>query len=140
MRRLRIVEAMLFLIAARVAIGVLPFGWLVRLFTIEPTRRPPRDDGGRRAREDVRQAIASAARHLPGASLCFPRAVAAQAMLRRRGLPTTLYYGAAVRPGEGLVAHVWVQHEEEGIVGHEVALQYRVMARYPERGIHDRET
>lgn len=128
---------MLFVVAARVAIRTLPFRWLVRSFKIEPSHRAPYADGGRRAREDVRQAIASAARHLPGASVCFPRAVAAQAMLRRRGLATTLYYGAAVRADDGLVAHVWVEHEGEGIVGHEMASQYRVLVRYPGRGTPD---
>jgi len=55
----------------------------------------------------VRWAIAAAARHLPWKPVCFPQAVTAQWMLRRRGIPSTLYLGAD--PARGYDAHAWVR-------------------------------
>lgn len=55
----------------------------------------------------VSWAIATAARHLPWRPVCFPQAVTAQWMLRRRGIPSTLYFGAD--PARGYDAHAWVR-------------------------------
>lgn len=41
-------------------------------------------------------------------ALCLPRAIAAHAMLRRRGIPSRLCLGVA-REGHALVAHAWVE-------------------------------
>lgn len=63
--------------------------------------------------------------------VCFPRTFAAQAMLRRRGVTTTLYYGATTRADAGkLLTHVWLQDGEKGIVDHENCSQFQVLARY----------
>jgi len=62
---------------------------------------------------------------------CFSRAVAAQSMLRRRGIASTLFYGVAVFPGSGLRTHVWLQDGADGIVGHLAAKDYHPLARYP---------
>jgi hypothetical protein len=55
----------------------------------------------------IRWAIASAARHLPWRPVCLPQAITAQWMLRRRGIPSTLYLGAD--PARGYDAHAWVR-------------------------------
>lgn len=56
--------------------------------------------------------------------------MAAQAMLRRRGIGTTLYYGAMTSPEGQLQAHAWLQSEDGGVVGHEAAPAYNVLATY----------
>jgi hypothetical protein len=55
----------------------------------------------------VRWAVEVAARNLPWKPVCFPQAVAATMMLRRRHIASTLYLG--VDPGRGLDAHAWVR-------------------------------
>lgn len=55
----------------------------------------------------IRWAVAAAGRHLPWHPVCLPRAVAAHWMLRRRGIPSTLYLGAD--PARGYDAHAWVR-------------------------------
>jgi hypothetical protein len=55
----------------------------------------------------VRWAVRVAARLLPWKPLCFPQAITAQWMLRRRGIPSTLYFGT--RPGAAYEAHAWVR-------------------------------
>jgi Transglutaminase-like superfamily len=49
-------------------------------------------------------------------ALCLPRALAAQAMLRRRGIASRLCLGVA-RDGEELAAHAWVELGHDIIVG-----------------------
>lgn len=55
----------------------------------------------------VQWAIATAARYLPWKPVCLPQAVTAQWMLRRRGVPCTLYLGTD--PSSGYDAHAWVR-------------------------------
>jgi Transglutaminase-like superfamily len=49
-------------------------------------------------------------------ALCLPRALAAHAMLRRRGIASRLCLGVA-REGGDLAAHAWVEIGKEKIVG-----------------------
>jgi Transglutaminase-like superfamily len=82
-------------------------------------------------REDIRWAVEGVAERLPGKTVCFPRAIAAQAMCRSRGVSATLYYGAATFPSTGFSAHVWVLDETEGVIGHQIAGTFRILAKFP---------
>jgi hypothetical protein len=124
-------EAFCCLLLARLALEVFSFLRLTGLFS-SPLRKPelsgrPR----RRARKEVQTAIFYVWRRFPWKPNCFPRALAAQAMLRRRGVSTTLYYGAATLPERGLTGHVWVQDGPVGVVGHCPAQGFRVLWQYP---------
>jgi len=77
--------------------------------------------------------INEAAGFLPGETTCFVRAIAAQSILRRLGMGTTLYYGAATLPDSGLTAHVWLQDGTAGIIGHDMPRHYHILARYPDK-------
>ena len=137
--RRRLVEAVFFLLAARIALACLPSKWLLSWCSRRITA--PEITGPTRRREciEVRTAILCVAPHLPGKTLCFPRSIAAQTILRRRRIGTVLYYGAAVRPesrllasaDSRLLAHVWLQDEDTGVIGYRAAGQYRVLACYP---------
>jgi hypothetical protein len=131
-RRWLLIEAALWLLAARLALRVLPFRWLAKFFERPPKAPEVVGAERERLREEVRWAIHRATRQLPGKTVCFPRAITAQVMLRRRGMGTTLYYGAAKVPGQGLMTHVWVQDGNEGVIGHLMARGYHTLARYPE--------
>jgi hypothetical protein len=52
-------------------------------------------------------------------------------MLRRRGVPAVLYYGAAQDEGSGLYAHVWVRDEDIDVIGGENAYHFAVLATFP---------
>ena len=52
-------------------------------------------------------------------------------MLRRRGVPSILYYGASPDENQGLAAHVWVRDGNTDVVGCEVASRYAVLATFP---------
>ncbi len=130
-RRLLVLEAAVYMLAARVALKCFAFGRLTWFLTLRPGQPEIGGQERERTRKEVRRAIFEAARHLLGGTTCFQRAIAAQALLRRRGVGTTLYYGAATLPGHGLTTHVWVQDGDVGVVGHLVARRYHVLARYP---------
>lgn len=55
----------------------------------------------------IRWAVETTARNLPWKPVCFPQAVAATRMLRRRSIPSTLYLG--VDANRDLDAHAWVR-------------------------------
>jgi hypothetical protein len=131
-RRKLLLEACLYLMWAKLILLALPFRRLTRFFNRPCRRNSPLDGFERqRVRQDVRWAIQRAAEHLPGETACFPCGIAAQAMCRRRGISATLYYGAATLPAKGLRAHVWVLDGTEGVVGDQIANEYRIIARFP---------
>jgi hypothetical protein len=128
--QLIVLKAGLWLVTARLALRLVSFQTLEGWFG-----RPSRDSvhGAERTAicRRVQWAIAEASDLLPGETVCFPRAMAAQMMLRRRGIQTTLYYGAAKLPTRKLKAHVWLQDGTVGIVGFENAAEYHILAKYP---------
>lgn len=81
--------------------------------------------------KEISWAIDSSCKHLPLKFVCFPRAIAAHEMLRRRGILATLYFGATTLAEEGLSTHAWLQDGPNGIVGHANAKDYNVLAQYP---------
>lgn len=113
MRRIYLREAAVMLVLAQLAVRFLPsarlFAWADR-----PTRRTCRF-----AVDDVHW-IAWAVDHvgaLPRMNvLCLPRALAAHAMLRRRGIASRLCLGVARNGGE-LAAHAWIEVGEKKIIG-----------------------
>lgn len=131
-RRALVTEAALLLLAARFAVRWIPYRRLTWFF--ERRAAGPEVTGERRLRliKDIRGVIYQITGHGPDSIfVCFPRAIAAQAMLRRRGVSTTLYYGAQTVPGEGLKTHVWVMDGDIGVIGSLLAPGYKVLARYP---------
>ena len=132
-RRRLLIEAAISLLAARSALRHVPFQSLASWFTRSVTAPEVTDPARALLCEDVRWAITQAARCLPGKTVCFPRALVAQSLLRRRGVDTDLYYGASFLPGEGLKTHVWLQNGDRGIVGHQEADDFHVLACYSSR-------
>jgi hypothetical protein len=131
-RKKLLLEAFMYLVWARVLLCLLPFRYLTKILNRGSSfNQPLTDFERRRLRENVAWAIERAARYLPGATPCFPRGIAAHAMCRARGVDSTLYYGAANLPDTGLSAHVWVADGSNGIVGHQIAGDYRIIARFP---------
>jgi len=130
-RRPLLLEAAFGLLAARLMLRFVPFRYLT-LFMKYPLAdiRPSEFERGL-IRNDVSRAIREAAAHLPGNTVCFPRALAAQVMCRRRGIDARLFYGASTANGTGLTAHVWVQDGSAGVVGCEEMSQFRTLARFP---------
>jgi transglutaminase superfamily protein len=124
-------EAAVHIAVARAAVHFVPFRWLSRLVERPLRTAELRGDARTDARAEVRRAIRHASRRLPGATVCFPRALAAHQMLRRRGVATVMYCGASTSAETGLTAHVWLQDGEVGVTGYLASQRYQTLARYP---------
>jgi hypothetical protein len=131
--RLLLVDAIRWLAVARLAIAVMPFRYVGRLAAC-PVRRQELPQQTRRiVVSRVRWAVAACARKGPGRAMCFEQGLAAQLMLRRRGVPSVLYYGAAPDHEHGLRAHVWVRDNNVDITGCEIASRYALLATFPDQ-------
>ena len=129
--RLLLSEAILWLLIARLAIALLPFRH-VGFLAARPVRRPelPRQARLTKVRR-IRWAIIKTGARVPWRALCFQQALAAQLMLRRRGIPSVLYYGAAQDDRSGLYAHVWVREGDIDVIGGEIANHFAILATFP---------
>lgn len=119
------------LTVAWLAIKILPFRRLMR------TTHLGRAAVDRSATErsalalEVRRAVKRAARRLPWTIVCFPQAMAAHWMLRRRGALSRLHYGLRSADAK-LTAHVWVTLGGETVVGEEQDDAHNCVAVFPQ--------
>jgi len=113
MRRIYLREAAVMLVLAQIAVRFVP---PARLFAW--ANRPPRRIRRFAAEETtwVSWAVESVSARASMNVLCLPRALAAHAMLRRRGIASRLCLGVARNGGE-LAAHAWVEIGKDKIVG-----------------------
>ena len=128
--RLTLGEAIVWLAIAGLIIAVVPFRNFGFLAALPVRKLPPADEARNLMRRQIRWAIVTAARRVPWRALCIQQGLAAQFMLRRRGIPSVLYYGAALREGD-LKAHVWVRDGNIDVIGGEAASRYALLARFP---------
>jgi hypothetical protein len=124
MRRIYSREAAAMLLLARVAVRLLPSAWLFAWADRAPRRicRFPADEAAW-----VAWAVGRAG--LRTGSLCLPRALAAHAMLRRRGIASRLCLGVA-RNGADVAAHAWIEIGERKIVGGDEAEGFTRLAAF----------
>ena len=128
-----LLEATFWLAVAGLAIAVLPFRQIGRLAS-RPIRRPEPSPSARlREVKRIRRAIIVSAAQVPWRAVCFQQGLAAQFMLRRRGVPSVLYYGAALDNGSGLSTHVWVRDGDVDVIGGEIANRFAILATFPSR-------
>ena len=135
-RRLAL-EAAAFLTLALLVLATLPFrriaAWLGE--PVGGGERAVRSPDARHlgmARQ-IGRAVERAARHLPWPALCLPQTIAAKAMLRRRGIASTVHFGVA--PSEApdprrMRAHAWLTVGDTAVVGGRSGGGFAVLARF----------
>lgn len=123
-------EAAAWLALAAVARRGLTFSRLAR-FADRRAAMPGRFLGASVTPRAVSWAVDAADRWGPWSFTCFERALAAHAMLRRRGIGSTLCYGARGDGSRGPSAHVWVRVGELDVLGGEEAARFAVLAVFP---------
>ncbi len=111
-QRLLLLEAALFLGFARLVLLTLPFGRLAPWLQ----RSPDRGACDIATVLAVGEAVTVAARNVPWNAVCLPQAMAAKAMLARRGQGSALHLGAA-KASDRLTAHAWLVAGGEIVVG-----------------------
>ena len=125
--RLLLLEAAGWLAVSRLAVLLLPFRRIApRLgqHMIESDFESSDDALSR----NIGWAVEAAARHVPWQAVCLPQAMAAKAMLRRRGIDCTLYLGVVT--DEELKAHAWLRAGSRIITGREGFRSHTVVSTF----------
>ena len=135
-RRALLIEAALWLLAARIALLAAPFPLLARRLGafVSPTDERVAIAAQSRApehaqlAEDIGWAIVRAARYVPFKAVCLPQAMAARIMLGRRGVASVLHFGAAKGKDRPIDAHAWLDAAGVEVTGYPVAAQFAEIA------------
>jgi len=122
--RLLVLEAIATLLPAALAVGFMPFARVV--------------EGGRRVRgrrgtaepRRLARMVEVARGKVPWRAKCFESALCLRAMLRRRGIPSTLHYGIGAAEEGALNAHVWLSVDGEVLIGGENSAQFACVATF----------
>ncbi len=134
-RRLLLLEAVVWLALARLALVAMPFRVIARRSGafIAPGDAAVKDVLGATPSPDEQEvarevgwAVTRAARYVPFKAVCLPQALAARRMLKRRGIASVLHFGAI--PGDGadrrLEAHAWLDTAGVEVTGYPVARNF----------------
>lgn len=124
-------EALGELVRAKLMVHTIPFRHLARTLGRTPAETSPTISAGDRAvAVKISWAVQAAARYVPLGFVCLPQAIAAQRMLRRRGLASTLYLGVAPDPkkAEAITAHAWLRIGDKIVTGEREAARHRALA------------
>lgn len=78
----------------------------------------------------IGQALRSLSLRLPWGRNCLTQALTAQAMLRRRNISSTLYFGVGSSPSERFRAHAWLRCGSEIVTGNGELDQFRVISTF----------
>jgi hypothetical protein len=136
-RRLLLAEAVYWLGAARVALIAIPFRDLAARFggvcTPEQAKAlAPRkySESDHAIAREVGWAVTRAARYVPFRAVCLPQAIAAQAMLRRRGVASVMHFGVATHKNAPMDAHAWLDVGEIEVTGFPVRDDFVELVRF----------
>jgi hypothetical protein len=134
-RKWVVCEALLALMGARLAIAVFPFrriaAWLGTPGVESCGTAPPEQV---ELAQMVGWAVERLGRRVPWDARCLTQAIAAWAMLRRRGLYGAISFGAAKGESGELMAHAWLRFGPcvvTGDAGHEEFKVLTTLARAP---------
>jgi Transglutaminase-like superfamily len=123
---LRVSEAILALALARLILVAVPF----RLIAPRLSRAPETDACDEALLLGVRMAVMAAARNVPWNAACLPQAMAAKAMLKRRGCGSSLHLGAGFNGQGQLIAHAWLVAGGTIVVGAAGTARVTPLARF----------
>lgn len=102
----------------RLGLWLLPFESVRRSAAhLGRTRPHAAESSGAAASRSVVWAVNVASRYVPASENCLNRALAAQLLLARRGLPARLRFGVRRDDTGRLRAHAWVEGSEGVLIG-----------------------
>jgi hypothetical protein len=111
--RRRVCEAIVMLGLARFIVLTVPF----RLVAPWLARAPETGTCDEALLLQVGQAVTTAARNVPWNAVCLPQAMAAKAMLARRGCGSAFHLGATFDENGKVIAHAWLRAGGKVVVG-----------------------
>ncbi|HEY1751988.1 MAG TPA: lasso peptide biosynthesis B2 protein [Caulobacteraceae bacterium] len=127
-RRALLVEACVWLLVSRLALIFIPFPKLAgRLGAFVPPADPrvaaaaaPGSPEAVALAKEVSWAVVRGAAHVPFRAVCLPQAMAAQIMLRRRGVACVMHFGAQRGQHRPLDAHAWLDAAGVKVTGYPI--------------------
>jgi hypothetical protein len=125
------------LVLARLVISVFPLRRIMRHLGTPMVETPSAGVGPTELRYARRVAwcIEKLSPHTPTESNCYPQALAARVLLRGKGIPSTVYYGAAFEPGgHALETHVWVRCGSLIVTGGRAGRRFRPLTYFADEG------
>ena len=128
-RQLLVAEAAASMLAARLRLAIFPFRRVARdLGAFVPPSDPRVTTQAQGIGEEQAQiaksvgwAVRTSAPWMPFRSVCLQQAIAAHAMLRRRGIPSVMHFGAGKSDAKPLDAHAWLDAAGVKVTGYPVA-------------------
>ncbi|MEJ1968852.1 MAG: lasso peptide biosynthesis B2 protein [Rhizomicrobium sp.] len=136
-RRALALEAVLWLALARVALLLVPFRVLAGRFghvtspDAPPAERPMASDTHMLVAREIGWAVTRSARYAPFRAVCLPQAIAAKAMLDRRGIGSVMHFGVAKSTDGGpLKAHAWLDGAGVEVTGFPLEPGFVEVARF----------
>ena len=132
--RLRVIEAMLALVIARLMLRTLPFTTAMKLAGTGVAAGND-DVLPRRSRDPVAAgvgvAVKRAATHMPWRFTCLARSLAGRLMLMRRGVPSAIVFGVA-KDRDEISAHAWLVAVDGLVCGGREAPNFQPIAAFQE--------
>ena len=130
-----LIEAAFWLGFARLAILILPFRRIAPFLGRNMAQSPEVEEVAHRELLDrISWAVTTASRHLPWDCLCLAQALAGKAMLKRRGVTSTLYLGLAKDDEAHLQAHAWLRCGNRILTGERAMAEFTIIATFAENG------
>lgn len=114
------------LAAARLCVITVPLRMLSKWLARAPDAGAPDPEPVAR----IRKAVEIAARNVPWNSVCLPQAMAAKAMLARRGIGSAFHLGATLDRNGELSAHAWLECGGQIVTGAAGARGVSHLARF----------
>lgn len=129
------IEAAAHLAVAKAAVAAIPFRWLATLIQLPASACQNSPD--RVAIRSVCHAVSRVSQLPVRWAVCFPQALAAHWMLRRRGIPSGIRFGVQRETPANLAAHAWLHAGGSIVLGGEVAAEFLMIAEFPAKhGAH----
>jgi transglutaminase-like putative cysteine protease len=124
-------EAFAFLAIARIAMACVPFrriaAWLGTPGVESPAAVTPEND---RTAEWIGWAVSALGRRVPWDGRCLAQALAATAMLRRRGVEGTVSLGVCEGETAGFEAHAWLRVGSRVVTGGAGREQFKALTTF----------
>jgi hypothetical protein len=125
------VEALLWLAWAKLLVHAVPFRRIApRLGRTQAETAATVSAADRALAVEISWAVQAAARHVRFGFVCLPQAMAAQRMLRRRRIATTLYFGVSPdhEKKDAIASHAWLRAGDKIVTGQEQMHAHRPLA------------
>lgn len=127
-------EAWLLLLNWKVTCRLFPLKWYAAFLGIQQASTPEIPIEDPRVRTIIR-AIARGKKYSPWNIKCLAEAIAAQHMLHKRKIPSTLYLGIARKDDHEIIAHAWLRCGNSILTGRRGVKKFTVVssfAHFPE--------